>query len=100
MNDIFAQPYTTSMRTNRHTELRSHEQNAQDFIDTGKSTTVNLNDIDRVCLQQLFEDHSVVGVFAGSDADSVRLQSFTDGCVTENVVRSRRLLDKPVELHP
>ena len=52
-------------------------------------------DVDSLCLEELFEYHPVVGMFSGGDADSVGLESFSDGSVTENVVGSRGFFDEP-----
>jgi hypothetical protein len=53
--------------------LGGHQQNAQHFTDTRKPATVDLAHIDSLRLEKLFEYHSVVGVLASRDTDSMGL---------------------------
>ena len=95
VNDVFTETDTTGVRADGDAELGGHEENGEDLVDAGQSTRVDLADVDGVQLEQLLENHSVVGVLSGSDTDAVRLEGLSDGGVSDRVVRSGGLLDEP-----
>lgn len=86
MNDILAQSNTASMRAHWHAKLGGHEHDAENLVDTSHAARIYLTHVNSIGLEQLLEDHAVVGVLAGRDADAVRLQLFADASVTENVI--------------
>lgn len=75
--------------------LGSHEEHAEYLTDAGKTARVNLHYINCLGLEQLFEHHPVVRVLACGDTDTVRLQSFPDSRVPEDIIRRSRLLNEP-----
>src|ERR1700691_1856886 len=95
MNNIFAQSYATSMRTNRHSKLLRHQQYTQYLGDSCKSAGIDLAYIDSLCLQKLLEYHSVVCVLACGNPNTVRCEGPADGSVSKDIVRSCGLLNKP-----
>lgn len=76
--------------------LGCHEQHAQNFTDASETTGINLNDIYRVGLQKLFKHHAVMRVLSSCNTDSVGFECFANSCVSQNIIRSRGLFDKPV----
>src|SRR5438132_14402098 len=71
MLNIFAKPDSARMRTNRHAELGRHQQHCQYLVYAPKTTAIDLAKANRVGLQQLFEYHAILTVFAGC---------YPDGC--------------------
>ena len=76
--------------------LGGHEKYAQDFADTCQTAGIDLTDVNGFGLQELLEDHAIVGVFAGGNANAMRLQCLANGSVTKDVVRRSGLFDEPV----
>lgn len=95
MNDMLAQTHTPRMRAHRDAELGGHQQNSENLTHTSKADGVYLADIDGFRLEKLLEDHPVVRVFTSGNADAVRFESLPNGSVTENIIRSSRLLNEP-----
>jgi len=95
MNNVLAQTHTSSVRADRDTELGGHQQHGEDLAHAGKADGVDLADVDGFGLEELLEDHPVVCVLTGRDADPIRLESLSDGGVTENIIWSSRFLDEP-----
>jgi hypothetical protein len=95
MYDIFTQPYTSSMRTHRHSKLLRHQQHTQYLCDSCKSTGVNLANIDGICLQKLLKYHAIMCVFACGDSDAVGLESAADSGMAKDVIGGGRFLDEP-----
>jgi len=75
--------------------LCGHEEHAEHLADAGEATRVNLADVYRVRLEELFEHHPVMRVLARRNANPMRLQRATDGCVSKDIVRRRRFLNEP-----
>lgn len=75
--------------------LRSHQENAENLTDATKTTGVNLTNVDGLGLEQLLEDHAIVGMLPRRDTDAVGLQSLADCGVSKDIVRSRGLFDEP-----
>jgi len=73
VDDILAQADTTGVRADGYTKLGGHEQDGEDFGYAGKTARVDLDDVDRLGLQQLLEHDAVVRVLAGCNTDPVRL---------------------------
>ena len=72
MLDLFAQSDAASVRTDRDAELRRHEQHGQDFVDAAESTAIDLAKLNCAGLQELLEDHAVVGDLAHWQRRSVQ----------------------------
>ena len=94
MLHVLAQADAARMRTHRHAELRGHQQHDEHFVQTAETATVDLTEIDRLRLQQLLEDHAILAMLAGRDADH-RREAPADRGVAEDVVGARRLFDPP-----
>lgn len=77
-------------------ELGCHEQYTDDLADTGKTTRINLHDVNGFRLEKLLEDHAVVSMFACCDANAVRFQRFADCSMAKNVIRRCWFLDEPM----
>lgn len=97
MNDIFTETNTAGMWAHRYAKFLRHQKYAQNLADSSKSARVNLAHIDRLRLEKLLEYHSIVSMLACCNTDTMGRESFTDGCMSENIIRCRRLLDEPVE---
>src|ERR1700729_3236545 len=79
------------MRTYRDAEFRRQQQHREHLVETAETTGVDLAKIDRARLHQLLEDHTILTMLAGSDAD--RLDPAPNRRVTEDVIGTRWLLD-------
>src|SRR5271154_862229 len=75
--------------------LLCHEKNSQYFVDTTKTTSINLRDVDRFCLEHLLPDNSVLTLFSSSNANVVRFKLSTNSCMTQDIIRRCRFLYKP-----
>lgn len=75
--------------------LGSHEKYAQDFADTCQTAGIDLTYINGFGLQELLEDHAIVGMLAGGNADAMRLQCLANCSVAEDVVWCGWFLDEP-----
>ena len=95
MNDVLAQTYTPGMRADRDTKLGSHQQNGENLTYTSKADGVDLTDIDGFDLEKLLEDHPVMCVFTGRDANTIRLECLSDRGMAEDIVWGSRFLDEP-----
>src|SRR5882724_1126293 len=82
--DVFAQTYSTSMRTDRNAKLRRHQQHGKHFINSSEATAVDLAVADRSRLQQLLEHHAAMTVFARGN--SQRSDCLRYGCMTQYIV--------------
>lgn len=95
MNDVLAQTHTSRMGTDGNSKLGSHQQNGKDLTYTSEADGVNLADVDSFGLEKLLKDHPVVCMFAGRDANPIRLEGLSDGRMAEDIIRSSRFLDEP-----
>lgn len=64
MLHIFAKPDSTGMGTHRHAELCRHQDDGKVFIDTRDTAAIDLADINRVGLHELFEHDLTMAVLA------------------------------------
>lgn len=67
--DEFAQADPARVRADRHAELGREEQDGEVLVDAGDAGGVDLQDVDGAGLEELFEDDTVLDVFAGGDLD-------------------------------
>ena len=95
MNNVLAQAHTSSVRADRDAELGSHQQNSENLAHTSKADRVDLADVDGLDLEKLLEDHPVVCVLTGRDANTIWLESLPDGGMAEDIIWSSRFLDEP-----
>ena len=95
MNDMFAQTHAPCVGTDRDAELGGHQQNRENFTHTGETDRVDLADVDGFGLEKLLEDHPVMRVFAGRDANSIGLESLPDSGMTEDIIWGSGFLDEP-----
>jgi hypothetical protein len=95
MDDMLAQTHAPGMGADGDPEFGGHQQNCEDLAHTSEADGVNLTDVDCFGLEKLFENHPVMCVFTCRDADTIRLESLSDGGMTEDIVWSSRLLDEP-----
>ena len=77
--------------------LGGHEKYAQNFADTCQTAGIDLAYINGFGLQQLLEDHAIVGMLPGGNANSMRLQCLANCSVAKNVVWRSRLFDEPAD---
>lgn len=75
--------------------LGSHEKYAQDFADTCQTAGIDLAYINGFGLQELLEDHAIVGMLAGGNTNPMRLQCLANCSVAKDVVRCGWLFDEP-----
>jgi hypothetical protein len=81
--------------------LCGHQEHAENLADACEATRVNLADIYRVRLEELFEQNPVMRMLARRNANSMRFQRAADGRVPKDIVRGRRLLNEPTtKSHP
>lgn len=95
MDDMLAQTHTPGMGADRDAELCRHQQNRENLAHTSEADGVDLANVDGFGLEKLFEDHPVMRMFAGGNANTVRLEGLPDGGVAEDIVWSSWLLDEP-----
>ena len=95
MNDVLAQTHTSGVRADRDAELGRHQQNGENLAHTSEADGVDLADVDGFSLEKLLEDHPVVCVLAGRDANTIWLESISNGGMPEDIVWSRGFLDEP-----
>lgn len=74
--------------------LLRQQQYRQDLVHASKSTGVDLAHIDCFCLQQLLEHHTVLAVLSCCNAHTIRFESRSNRCVSENVVWRGRLFEE------
>ena len=65
-----AQADAAGVRAHRHAELGRQEQDGEVLVHAADPAGVDLDDVDRLGLQQLLEDHTVLHVLAGCDRES------------------------------
>jgi hypothetical protein len=95
--NVFAEAHASGVRANRNAEFRRHQEDRQDLVDAAQAAGVDLTEVDGPGLHHLLEDHPVLALFAGSDAD--RRDGSRDGCVAEHVVWAGGLFD-PMGIKP
>ena len=83
------------MKSSELNALFTHQQYAQDLSDPCETTRVQLYDIQSISLQELFEHHAVVSVFASCNTDPKGLEGSAHSSVSENIIRRCWLFDKP-----
>src|SRR5258708_6643636 len=95
-----AQADSARVRADRDAELGGQQQDRDGLVDAPDPDRVELQDIDRLRLQELLAHHPVVHVLAGSDPD--RRHAPPAGCVPDTTPWPRRLLPPPKALlrHP
>src|SRR6266852_4615558 len=67
--DIFAQANAAGMRAHGDAELCRHQHHRKHFVHAAEPAAIYLAKADGVGLQELFEDHSILAVFSGVDAN-------------------------------
>src|SRR5229473_4461612 len=67
--NIFAQTNAASMRAHRYAELCRHQHHRKHFVHAAEPAAIYLAKADGAGLQELFEDHSILAVFSGGDAN-------------------------------
>ena len=75
--------------------LGGHEKYAQNFADTCQTAGIDLTYINGIGLQELLENHAIVGMLAGRNANPMRLQCLANCSVAKDVVRRSGLFDEP-----
>lgn len=95
VDDILAETDTSSVRADGDAELRRHEKDGENLVDTGKTARVDLDDVDGLGLEKLLENHPVVGVLSRGDSDAVGLEGLADLGMAGDVVRGGGLLNEP-----
>lgn len=75
--------------------LGSHQKYAKDFADTCQTAGIDLAYINGFCLEELLEDHAIVGMLAGGNTNTMRLQCLANCSVAKDVVWRGRLFDEP-----
>lgn len=78
--------------------LGCHEQDTENFAHSSKSARVDLHYVDRVSLQKLLENHPIMRVFPSCYSDSMWFKRLANGSMTQNVIWSSWLLDKPTPM--
>ena len=76
-------------------QLCSHQKNADHFTYTCQSAGIDLNDINRVGLQKLLEDHAIMRMLASGHTNPMGLQGLSDSCMPKDIIRSSGFLNKP-----
>lgn len=73
-------------RMQRNLELCRHQHNSHDLIQPAKTTSIHLDIIQRLSLQELLEHDAILTVLAGGDLDIVFSEGGADGLVTKDVI--------------
>src|SRR5690606_15424781 len=89
--DELAQPHSPGVRADGYAELRGQQQDRDVVVDAADPGGVELEYVDRAGLEQLLEDHPVLHVLSGGDAD--RRHAVADRPVPEDVVWRGGFLD-------
>ena len=92
MLHIFTQANAAGMRPDGEIVFGGHQLNCEDFVQSSETAGVNLNDVNGVIGDELFEEDAVLAAFACRDLD--RGYVFTDGTVSENVIGAGGLFDE------
>ena len=71
-----------------------HQHNSHDLVEPTKTTSICLDIIQRLSLQELLEHDTILAVLASGDLDVVFAEGGADGGVAENVVRGSRFFDE------
>lgn len=58
----------------------------QALVHATQADGIDLADVGSFCLEELLECDAVLRRFSGCDADAIWLESFADGCVSEDIV--------------
>ena len=95
--NVFAQPHTTGMGTDRDPELRGQQLHGHHLVDTTEPTTVDLAHAQATRLHQLLESDPVLTRLTTSNLD--RVDGAGNRGVAQDVIGAGRFLDEPgVEL--
>ena len=78
--------------------LGSHDKDAEDFADTCQPAGVDLAHVNGLSLQELLEDHAIVGMLAGGNANAMRFQRLANGGVAKDVIRRGGLFNEPARV--
>jgi len=81
VDDIFAEPNATCVWADRYAEFGSHEKDAEDFADTCQTAGIDLAYVNGLGLQELLEDHAIVGMLSCGNTDAMRFQRLANGGV-------------------
>lgn len=81
-------------RVERDAKFGRHQHNSHDLVEPAETTSVDLDVIERLGLQELLEHDAVLAVFAGGDLDVVFLEGGADGGVAEDVVGGGGFFDE------
>ena len=82
--DHLAQPDATRVRADGHAELGRQQQDRHVVVDAADARGVELEDVDRLGLEQLLEQHRVLAVLPGGHPD--RRHRGPHAAVPEDVV--------------
>src|SRR5207249_3016072 len=93
MLSVFTQTHSSSVRADGKAKLGGHQQDCQYFVDAAQPAAIDLTELDSFSLHQLFENHTILAMFTRCDADG--LDSFGDGRMPQNIIRTGRFLDPP-----
>lgn len=64
--------------------LCGHQQDSNDLVHTTKTARIDLAYVDGACGEELLEHNAVLAHLTRCNTDSVRLQGFPNGLVSEN----------------
>src|SRR5579883_942488 len=93
MLDVFTQSNAAGMWADGNTKLCRQQQNRKYFVDTTQAAGIDLTEADRLGLQELLEDDTILYMFAGCHAD--RSNGMRNACMTKHIVRAGRLFNPP-----
>lgn len=79
----------------RNMEFCRHQHHSHDFIQTTKTTSIHLDVIQRLGLQELLEHDAILTVLASGDFDVVLAKGGADIGVAEDVVGGGGFFDEP-----
>lgn len=91
--DVFAEADATGVWADRHIEFLGHQEDREDFIDTGDTARVDLAKVNGVGLEELLKDDAVLDVLAGGDARAW-VKRFANSGVAKHVVGRSGLFNK------
>src|SRR5207342_1797449 len=90
---VLAQPDSSSVRTDGRSELRGEEHYRKALVHAAEPAGIDLAEADGAGLHELLEHDAILTLLARRDAN--RRDGASDGCVAEDVVGTRGLLDPP-----
>src|SRR5665213_991140 len=93
MLHVLTQSNAASVWADRHAELYCHQKGGQILVDPGNAAAINLTDVDRACLEKLFEHDNIVAMLASCDA--CRVYFVADASMAEDVVTHGWLFHPP-----